>query len=181
MKPPLKACCHALVLGIPLLLSGCGAVPIAVVIGSYAADGALIMTTDKSSTDHLISMNTNKDCGAWRAITKGGALCKDRPESQTNPYHIDYVAPFRTEGDSGLEVVRSGRDDGKLLIGDQARQTLATHKPPVFDAAPTPTTAVAGVPGEARFGSAGQPAVAPTPEGADVATAGSRSRSKPRR
>ena len=179
MKPFLKASCLAGVLGVPLLLSGCGALPVAVVIGSYAADGALIVTTDKSSTDHLISMNTNKDCGAWRAITKGGSLCKDRPDGQTNPYHIDYAAPFRTEGDSGVEVVRSGRDDGKLLIGDRARETLATHKPPDFDAPPNPTTAVASVPGEARFGSAGQPAVAPTPEGADVATAGSRS--KPRR
>lgn len=175
MKLPLTAC----LLATPLLLSGCGVVPVAVVIGSYAADGALIVTTDKSSTDHLVSMNTNKDCGAWRSITKGGPLCRERADGQTNPYHIDYAAPFRTETDSGLEVVRSGREDGKLLIGDQARETLVTHKPPAFDAAPKPTTAVAGVPGEARFGSAGQPAVAPTPEGADVATAGSRSR--PRR
>lgn len=176
MKLPLKACCLAVVLGAPSLLSGCGAVPVAVAIGSYAADGALILATDKSSTDHLVSMNTNKDCGAWRAITKGGPLCKERPDGQTNPYHIDYAAPFRTETDSGVEVVRSGRDDGRLLIGDQATQTLATHAPPVFEASPTPTTAVAGVPGEARFGSVGQPAAAPTPEGADVAAAGSRSR-----
>ena len=72
-----------------------------------------------------------------------------------------------------------GRDGGDLLVGDEARRTMATHKPPDFDAPPTPTTATAAVPGEARFGSAGQPAVAPTPEGAEVAAAGSRL--KPRR
>ena len=170
MKTPLTL---VLLAGMANLLAGCG-VPIAVAVAGYAADGALIVTTDKSSTDHLISMNSNRDCGAWRAVTKGGPLCKDRPEGQTNPYHVDYAAPFRTEGDSGVEVVRSGRDGGTLLIGDQARDALEAHKPPVFDAAPNPSTAAVAVPGEARFGSAGQPAVAPTPEGADVATAGSR-------
>ncbi|MBX3501145.1 MAG: hypothetical protein KF889_17020 [Alphaproteobacteria bacterium] len=154
------------------VLSGCGAVPLAAAIGSYAADGGLIVTTGKSSTDHLVSMNTNRDCGAWRSLTKGGPLCRDRSDGDPNPYNIDYAAPFRTQTDSGLEVVRSGRDDGKLLTGDEARRSLADHRPD-FNAPPIPTTAAASVPGEARFGSAGQPAAAPTPEGADVAAAGS--------
>jgi hypothetical protein len=170
MKFPLPA---AFLIGISGLLCGC-AVPVAVAVGSYAADGGLLIATGKSSTDHLVSMNTKRDCGAFRAITKGGPLCKDRPEGAPDPYHVDPAAPFRSNGESGLEVVRSGRDGGDLLIGDEARQTLAAHKPPVFDAPPTPTTATAAVPGEARFGSAGQPAAAPTPEGADVAAAGSR-------
>lgn len=171
MKSPLVL---ALAVGIAHLLGGC--VPLAVAVGGYAADAGLIVTTGKSSTDHLVSMNTNKDCGAWRSVTKGGPLCKDRPEGQDNPYHIDYAAPFSSGGDSGVEVVRSGRDGGRLLTGDAARQTMADHKPPVFGANPsTPlSTAAAAVPGEARFGSAGQPAVAPTPEGAVIATAGSR-------
>jgi hypothetical protein len=174
MKLPLKA---ALIVGALGVLSGCGAVPAAVVIGSYAADGGLIVTTGKSSSDHLLSMNSNQDCGAWRSLTKGGPLCKERTDGKTNPYNIDYAAPFRTETDSGLEVVRSARDDGKLLIGDDARDVLASHTPDLA-APPTPTTAAAVVPGEARFGSAGQPAAAPTPEGADVAAAGSRSRAR---
>jgi len=175
MKLPLSA---AILIGISGLLPGC-AVPVAVAVGSYAADGGLLITTGKSSTDHLVSMNTKRDCGAFRAITKGGPLCKDRPDGTTDPYHVDPDAPFRSNGESGVEVVRSGRDGGDLLIGDEARQTLAKHKPPVFPPSPTPTTATAAVPGEARFGSAGQPAVAPTPEGAEVAAAGSRL--KPRR
>jgi hypothetical protein len=174
MKPSLVL---ILIAGVGPLLAGC-AVPVAVAVGGYAADAGLIVATGKSSTDHLVSMNTNKDCGAWRAVTKGGPLCRDRPEGQDNPYQIDYAAPFRVESDSGVEVIGAGRDGGRLLTGDDARQTLAVHKPPVFDAGQPvpPSTAAVAVPGEARFGSAGQPAVAPTPEGADVATAGSRTR-----
>jgi hypothetical protein len=167
----------ASLIGVAALLSGCGAVPLAAVIGTYAADGGLIVTTGKSSSDHLVSMNTNRDCGAWRSLTKGGPLCRERSDGNPNPYNVDYAAPFRTETDSGLEVVLSGRDDGRLLLGDQATESLATHRPD-FNAPPTPTTAAAAVPGEARFGSAGQPAAAPTPEGADVAAAGSATRGR---
>lgn len=175
MKLPLSV---ALLIVVTGLLPGC-AVPVAVAVGSYAADGGLLAATGKSSTDHLVSMNTQRDCGAFRAVVRGGPLCKDRPEGAPDPYRVDAKAPFRANGESGLEVVRSSHDGGDLLIGDDARKTLATHKAPVFDAPPAPMTAVATVPGEARFGSAGQPAVAPTPEGAGVAAAGSRL--KPRR
>src|SRR5687768_3007371 len=124
--PPLTV----LLIGVSILLPGC-AVPVAVAIGGYAADGGLLVTTGKSSTDHLASMNTKRDCGAFRAVVKGGPLCKDRPEGEPDPYHVDPNAPFRADGESGMEVVRSGRNGGDLLIGDEARQTLATHKPPV--------------------------------------------------
>lgn len=167
-----------LLIGMTSLLPGC-AMPIGVTVGSYAADGGLLIGTGKSSTDHLLSMNMQRDCGVFRAVVRGQPLCKERPEGAPDPYNVDLNAPFRADGESGTEVVRAGRDGGHLLIGDNARQTLARHKPPVVDAPPTPMTAAATVPGEARFGSAGQPAVAPTPEGAGVAAAGSRL--KPRR
>ncbi len=169
MKSPLAA---AFLIGVAGLLSGCAA-PVAVVVGGYAADGGLLLTTGKSSTDHLVSMNTKRDCGAFRAIVKGGPLCKDRPEGAPDPYHVDPDAPFRAGSDSGVEVTRSAREGGQLLVGDDAREALATHRPPDFDAPTHPSTAALNVPGEARFGSAGQPAAAPTPEGADLAAAGS--------
>lgn len=174
MKYPLMA---ALLIGLSGLLPGCAA-PVVVVVSGYAADTALVVTTEKSSADHLVSMNSKRDCGTIRAIIKGGPVCKDRPEGAPDPYQVDPNAPFRASGDSGVEVVRSARDGGELLIGDEARRTMATHVRPTFDAPPTPTTATAAVPGEARFGSAGQPAAAPTPEGADVAAAGSRIRGR---
>lgn len=175
MKSPLAV---VVLIGMTGLLPGC-ALPVAVAVGSYAADGGLLVTTGKSSTDHLVSMSTKRDCGAFRAVVRGGPLCKDRPEGAPDPYRVDPKAPFRADGESGVEVVRSSRDGGGLLVGDDAQKTLATHKASVLDAPPTPMTAAAVVPGEARFGSAGQPAVAPTPEGAGVAAAGSRF--KPRR
>ncbi len=175
MKSPLVATLIVVMAG---ALPAC-TMPIGVTVGSYAADGGLLIGTGKSSTDHLLSMNTQRDCGVFRAVIKGGPLCKERPEGTPDPYNVDIDAPFRSTGESGIEVVRAGRGGGDLLTGDEARQTLAKHKPPVVDAPPTPMTAAASVPGEARFGSAGQPAVAPTPEGAGVAAAGSRL--KPRR
>ncbi|MBV9836087.1 MAG: hypothetical protein JO055_16840 [Alphaproteobacteria bacterium] len=169
MKSPLIA---AFVISASGLLAGC-AVPV-VALGGYAADGGLYLATGKSSTDHLVSMNTKRDCGAVRAVLKGGPLCKDRPEGEPDPYHVDPNAPFRAGGDSGVEVTQSAREGGRILVGDDAREALASHKPPDFAAPTHPTTATPNVPGEARFGAAGQPAAAPTPEGADVAAAGSR-------
>jgi hypothetical protein len=169
MKPLPSA---AFLVGLSGLLSGCAA-PVAVVVGGYAADGGLLLTTGKSSADHLVSMNTKRDCGAFRAIFKHEPLCKDRPEGAPDPYHVDTTAPFRAGSDSGVEVTQSGRDGGRLLVGDAARKALASHRPPEFDSPTSPSTAALNVPGEARFGSAGQPAAAPTPEGADLAAAGS--------
>jgi hypothetical protein len=167
MKTPLLS---AFLIGIAGLLSGC-AIPV-VALGGYAADGGLLLATGKTSSDHLVSMNTKRDCGAARAAIKGGPLCKDWPEGAPDPYHVDPDAPFRAGGDSGVEVTRSAREGGRLLVGDDAREALATHKPPDFAAPTNPSTANRGAPGEARFGSAGQPAAAPTPEGADLAAAG---------
>lgn len=173
MKSPLAA---AVLIGVSGLLSGC-AIPV-VALGGYAADGGLIVATGKSSTDHLVSMNTKRDCGAFRAVTKGGPLCKDWPEGTTDPYHVDPNAPFRAGSDSGVEVTRSAREGGKILVGDDARDALASHKPPDFTAQTNPSTANLGAPGEARFGSAGRPAAAPTPEGADLAAAGTSTRGR---
>ncbi|MGE0425494.1 MAG: hypothetical protein AB7O88_24750 [Reyranellaceae bacterium] len=153
-------------------MSGCAA-PAVVVVGGYVADGGLLLSTGKSSADHLVSMNTKRDCGAFRAIIKHEPLCKDRPEGAPDPYHVDTTAPFRAGSDSGVEVTQAASQGGRLLVGDDARKALARHRPPEFDSPTSPSTAALDVPGEARFGSAGQPAAAPTPEGAALAAAGS--------
>lgn len=174
MKPLVST---AFLVGLSGVLSACAA-PAVVVVGGYVADGGLLLTTGKSSADHLVSMNTKRDCGAFRAVFKHEPLCKDRPEGAPDPYHVDTTAPFRGGSDSGVEVTQAASEGGRLLVGDDARKALARHQPPEFDSPTSPSTAALTAPGEARFGSAGQPAAAPTPEGAALAAAGSSTQGK---
>jgi hypothetical protein len=46
-------------------LGGCG-LPAAVVVGSYAADGASYLVTGKSATDHALSAAIDRDCALLR-------------------------------------------------------------------------------------------------------------------
>ena len=57
------------------ILSGC-AVPMPVQVASWALDGISLLATNKSVTDHGISIIAQKDCAMWRGLTKG-ELCKD--------------------------------------------------------------------------------------------------------
>ena len=64
---------------LPLLvivpLAGC-ALPPALVVASYAADGVLLLTSGKTSTDHLLSMVEKRDCAVWRVV-KNESICQD--------------------------------------------------------------------------------------------------------
>ncbi len=57
-----------------LLLGGC-ALPAAVVLASYAADGVSYLTTGKSVTDHGLSAATGHDCALLRPILKEKPVC----------------------------------------------------------------------------------------------------------
>ncbi len=89
------------VVGLGLATGGC-AVPLAVTAGSYAADGALLYKTDKTSTDHLVSMASKKDCAVWR-IFRHQSVCKDRPDGAKDPYEVNYDEPFRGPSESGVQ------------------------------------------------------------------------------
>ena len=172
----------------PFLGSGCA--PVGVVIASYVADGALLVGTNKSGSDHIVSMASKRDCAAWRTI-KGQAVCKDRGEAH-DPYDVDYDAPFRAASESGVETTLPPSAGGGLLAGDAAEAAMAGHvsarrpdTPPARPAmgAPPPNSSdvAAGVPPGARGLAAAQPAVAPSPEGAErVAAAGTLSRGQTR-
>ena len=58
-----------------LYLSGCVAVPPAVVIGGYALDGASYAATGKTMSDHAISGVADKDCSLWRVV-EGTRVCQ---------------------------------------------------------------------------------------------------------
>ncbi|MBF0094574.1 MAG: SPOR domain-containing protein [Alphaproteobacteria bacterium] len=62
-----------------LLASGC-ALPPAVVVASYAAEGVSYVSTGKSVTDHGVSVVMNGDCSLWRGLVEG-RVCEDRPDA----------------------------------------------------------------------------------------------------
>lgn len=88
-----------LVAGLALLTSACG-VPVAVSAASYAADGGLLATSNKTSTDHIASVVTKKDCAIWR-VFRGRQMCTQRADGE-DPYDTDYTEPQRSVSESGV-------------------------------------------------------------------------------
>ncbi len=63
------------VLLVALFLSGC-AMPLPVQVASLIADGISWFSTDKTLSDHAISLAANKDCSVWRGFSEG-SICRD--------------------------------------------------------------------------------------------------------
>lgn len=59
------------------LLSGC-ALPLPVQIALWAADGVSYLQTEKSLSDHGLSLATGQDCAVWRILPEG-RVCRDAP------------------------------------------------------------------------------------------------------
>jgi hypothetical protein len=97
--PQLPFITLCLVLGVGLMTGACAA-PLAVSGAGYAADGGLLVASDKTSTDHMISMVSKQDCALWRVI-KGRAVCKPR-EGDKDPYKVNYDDPQRTVAEDGV-------------------------------------------------------------------------------
>ncbi len=61
-----------------LLLADCAAIPPAVSVATWAIDGATLVFSGKTVSDHAISAVARKDCSLWRLL-KGEPMCKDYP------------------------------------------------------------------------------------------------------
>ena len=66
----------ALIIFLGTTVGGCAALPVPVQIASWALDGLSVITTQKSLTDHGLSMVSNQDCAIWRGFTEG-EICRD--------------------------------------------------------------------------------------------------------
>ncbi|WP_421998990.1 hypothetical protein [Reyranella sp.] len=88
-----------LVVGVPLLTGACGA-PLAVTGASYAADGALLASSDKTAADHLASMVSKQDCALWRVV-RNRSVCRPR-DGTDDPYKVDYAEPQRMVAEDGV-------------------------------------------------------------------------------
>jgi hypothetical protein len=64
------------ILSVTFLLAGC-ALPPALTLASFAADGISYVATGKSTTDHAISVVAQEDCAVIRAL-KEEAICVPR-------------------------------------------------------------------------------------------------------
>lgn len=66
---------------VPLFLSACG-LPLSFQIASLVADGVSLLATEKTITDHGISVVADKDCAVWRGIS-GQEFCREYEEGGT--------------------------------------------------------------------------------------------------
>lgn len=128
-----------LVAGLALLTSGCG-VPVAVSAASYAADGGLLATSNKTSTDHIVSVVTQKDCAIWR-VFRGRQMCTQRADGE-DPYDTDYTEPQRSVSESGVEYSSPLRPvPGAPAVSWDAAAYKTMPPPPTPPAAEKPMTA----------------------------------------
>ena len=84
-----------------LLLSGC-ALPLPLQIGSWALDGISVLATQKSVSDHGISLVTQKDCAVWRGVLEG-EICRNDAASDVMVADDAVKSPVA----SGLEKTAS--------------------------------------------------------------------------
>jgi len=69
------------IVAVPLVLGACG-LPVGVQIASLVADGVSYLTTEKTLTDHGISVVTSKDCSLWRGV-EGEDICREGDQMGT--------------------------------------------------------------------------------------------------
>jgi hypothetical protein len=140
-----------LVLGAALMAGACAA-PVVAGAG-YAADGGMLVASEKTSTDHLISMVSKQDCAMWRVI-KGRAVCKPR-EGDKDPYKVDYDDPQRMVAEDGVHYASPLRAS--------ADAPATSWDATAYKAAPTPAAPSAPVTAVADAPTEPAPAVTPEP------------------
>lgn len=147
-----------LVAGLGMLTGACGA-PVAVTAASYAADGGLMVASNKTSTDHLASVVTKQDCAMWR-ILRGRQICLDRADGK-DPYNTDYNEPQRQVSEDGTQYAPPLRAaaDAPATSWDAAAYRTA---PPSAPASEGPMTASAEPSAAEPPAPASPPAAAPT-------------------
>jgi hypothetical protein len=89
-------------IGLPLLTGACGG-PVAVTAASYGGDGVSLVETNKTATDHLLSMISKRDCAMWRMF-RNQHVCRERDDDR-DPYDVSYQEPFRQAGEGGVEYL----------------------------------------------------------------------------
>lgn len=114
-----------------VLLSGC-ALPVPFQIASWALDGISMLATQKSVTDHGISLVTQKDCAIWRGVTEG-ALC--RVGEQSDVLVAEDAA--KTSSVASLQATSGPRVVDDVRVSNSSDAFLTQNKPLQVRAVPT--------------------------------------------
>ena len=115
-----------ILLGVPLLfLSGC-AIPPAIAIGSYAADGLSYLVTGKSVSDHAISEVVGEDCATWRMV-KLENPCREYEEGEGSIF---------AAGEDGADA--DGAREMAALDEDETYDDRTVEKVPVIQVSEVP-------------------------------------------
>ena len=148
-----------LVVGAGLVTGACG-VPLAVSGAGYAADGGLLIASDKTSGDHVLSVVSKQDCALWR-IVRGRAICKPR-EGDEDPYKVHSHDPQRRVAEDGVHYAPPLRAtaDAPATSWDSAAYKTAPAAPP---APSQPVTAVAQGSNDAAPAAVAEPPALPPP------------------
>jgi hypothetical protein len=152
----------SLVLGVGLMTGACAA-PLAVSGAGYAADGGLLVASEKTSTDHMISMVSKQDCALWRVI-KGRAVCKPR-DGDKDPYKVDYDDPQRMVAEDGVHYTPPLRAaaDAPATSWDAAAYKAPLPSPGAPSAPVTAVAETAPEPAPAVVAEPPRPAAPPAP------------------
>lgn len=158
--PRLSCMSLPLVLGAALMTGACG-LPLAVSGAGYAADGGLLAASNKTSTDHMISMVSKQDCAVWRVI-RGRAVCKPQ-EGDPNPYKVDYDDPQRMVAEDGVHYAPPLRAAAAAPPTSWDGAAYKTAPVPAPAAPAAPVTAVAESSGEPAPAAVSDPPPPPPP------------------
>ncbi len=111
-----------LILACLLMLGGC-ALPVPLQIASWAVDGLLLITTEKTMADHSVSLVVQRDCAMLRVVTEG-TLCRD-DDSATAV--AEAKSPPAIEVDVAALVAKETADDAVTVrAGDDVAERLAS-------------------------------------------------------
>lgn len=122
-----------LLLACTLLLGGC-ALPVPVQIASWAVDGLLYITTEKTMADHGVSLVAQRDCAMLRVVTEG-ALCRD-DDAPTLVASADPAAPIAVSDVPPQASAQADDNDAALRLaafetaagGETIPETLQTAR-----------------------------------------------------
>lgn len=115
-------------------LTGCMGVPMVVSAASLYVDAVLVLRTNKTVTDHVISAVAERDCAVLNAVLEG-RLCTDAPAPDLLAEltrEVETVPPPGTQ--SRIEVASAT----PLVLSDTVAAPGASPLPPVETAAPRP-------------------------------------------
>jgi len=148
-------------LGLSLLTGACA--PAAVTVASYGADGVSYAGTGKSTTDHLASMVSKKDCAFWR-VFRSEKVCRER-EGDHDPYEVDYDQPTRQPSEDGVSYAPPLHASANVPAASWTAETYKVGPTEVAPVGPTeaaPAAPVVAAPAPAVAAEAAPPSPAVT-------------------